>query len=63
MEESAKDNLKQDNLKQEKSLHDMVPPCFWDCMDVFAKKSFVMITEDFETHLAAGRWRSKVLRL
>ena len=35
MEESVKDNL-----RQEKSLHDMVPPCFWGHMDVFVKKSF-----------------------
>ena len=34
-EESVKDNL-----KQEKSLHDMVSPCFWDHIDVFLKKSF-----------------------
>ena len=40
MEESAKDNP-----RQEKSLHDMVPPCFWDHMDVFVKKSFDSLPE------------------
>ena len=40
VEESAKDNL-----RQEKSLHDMVPPCFWGHMDVFVKKSFDSLPE------------------
>ena len=34
-EESVKDNL-----RQEKSLHNMVSPRFWGHVDVFAKKSF-----------------------
>ena len=34
-EESVKDNP-----RQEKSLHNMVPPHFWGHMDVFTKKSF-----------------------
>ena len=40
MEESAKDNL-----RQERSLYDMVPPRFWGHMDVFAKKSFNSLPE------------------
>ena len=39
-EESAKDNP-----RQERSLHDMVPPCFWGHMDVFTKKSFDSLPE------------------
>ena len=34
-----------DNPRQEKSLHDMVPPRFWGHMDVFAKKSFDSLPE------------------
>ena len=39
-EESVKDNL-----KREKSLHDMIPPCLWGHMDIFAKKSFDSLPE------------------
>ena len=54
-EESAKDNP-----KWEKSLHDMIPPCFWGHMDIFAKKFFDSLPErcpwDHAIELTGDHW-------